>query len=593
MTPRERNIAIGILALIVLGGGAFAGYALVISPLEDTNAAIQQLKDEIDGTPDKEGLDFRVTTMKKAASQIAQVKRESLPLNEDIAKTQYKILIERLLKQAKINEYAMPNATKLENRAPATPELAPKKPAYTRLSFHVDITKTTIWHLADFLYGFYRQDLLHQITELKITRNNKPTEARNGLDVHITIEAIILDGADAKTSLFPLVTGNRLTPTGEAFAAIGGGRFAEAVTASPEVARKVTVVTDPPILATHARDYSLLALKDIFYGILPPNKTYTGITIAKIDDIKINHGDKIPNVKIHLSGDEVEGSKLIAKASGYLIPEGPLKIDPDTNTISFPPTLENAPNWAGATISVVATSESGREQKTTFKVSFNPTTKDDISAAIKLVMISGSTEGTMTAIIQDAANPFRYKIAASKKEIKVTKFTLAVLKPRWRPEAGRDDWREVKDYKGATGILAFSDETSRTKRTFQVLAIEENALIVADIDVKQDAKIEPKGRGGNRPGGGPPLAPPPNSSPKGGPANALAGVVGDLALAAPPANPGAMNPPPVMYRWSNGMSLKDLDDSSKKAKLSPDEAKKVLRQIAQNGFMESPVFLAK
>ena len=543
MTPRERNMVIGILALILVGGGAFGGYTFVYSPIQETNAAIQQLQDEITGTSEKPGLEDRVAAMKKAAIQAALAKRQSLPPDINIAKTQYKILLERLLKRAKIKDYDVPMTSIAESRAPATPELAPKKPAYTRLVFHVDIPKTDIWHLADFLYEFYQLDLLHQITALNITRSNKPTETRNGLAVHLTIEAIILDGADKnRSSLFPVLLAGRLTSSGEAIAAVGGGWAVQAVGAKPELVRLVTAQSNTPVLATHARDYSLLAFRDIFYGVLPPNKTYTGITIAKIDDIKINRGDKIPDVKVHMEGDESEGAKLTATASSYMmIPEGPLKVDPITNTISFPATLENAPNYAGATIHVVATSDTGREQKTSFKVAFYPSLKDDIASAIKLIMINGSSNGIVTALIQDSANPFRYKIMASQKGIEVVKLKLAKQQPSWRPEAGRDDWRPVFDYKHQPGVLEFSDETSRTKRTFQVMAIENNkALIVADVDTKQEARPGFKRERRSRPGGGGPQ--------KSGPVDPRAFLAITLATTIPP----RVAPSPLgLYRWTN------------------------------------------
>jgi hypothetical protein len=353
----------------------------------------------------------------------------------------------------------------------------------------------------------------------------------------------------------------------------------QTVSAQPELVRTLKSLPHTPVLATRPRDYSLLAFRDIFYGVLPPNKTYTGITIKKIDDIKINRGEKIPDVKVEMDGDELEGAKLTAIATGYLIPEGPLKFDPDTSTISFPATLENAPNYAGATIHILAISESGREKKASFKVSFNPSLKDDISSAIKLIMINGSSNGSVTALIQDSANPFRYKIIASQKGIEVVKLRLANQQPSWRPEAGRDDWRPVPDYKHQPGFLEFSDETSRTKRTFQVIAIEENkALIVADVDAKQEAKPEQKGKVGFRPGGGVP--------PKSVPVDPRAFLAVTLATTIPP----RVAPSPlVLYRWTNGMSLKDLD----KAKIPSAEAKAIINRIAQNGTLESPVSAVK
>ena len=34
--------------------------------------------------------------------------------------------------------------------------------------------------MVDFLYGYYQLDLLHQITDIQISRENKVTDARGG-----------------------------------------------------------------------------------------------------------------------------------------------------------------------------------------------------------------------------------------------------------------------------------------------------------------------------------------------------------------------------------------------------------------------------
>ncbi|HEV3383169.1 MAG TPA: hypothetical protein VG097_00055, partial [Gemmata sp.] len=378
MTPRERNMVIGLLATILIGGGAFGGYTLVYTPLEEANASIQLLEEEIKGTSEKPGLFDRVDAMRKSAAEAALVKRQSLPLNVDLAKNQYKLLLERLFQQARIETFQIPSATQLDTRPPLTPDLGNKKPAFTRLGFKVKLNKVDIWQLTDFLYEFYELDLLHQITEITITRENKPTEVRSGLEVQLSIEAIILDSAEPKLALFPVtLAGNNinklpeLTSSGEAVAAIGGGRAVPAVAVHPELSRKVTALANAPVLATRPRDYSLLAQKDIFYGILP-DRPPPGLMFAKIPDIQINMEDKkIPEVKVSVLGDGAENAKITAMASGSMIPEGPLQVDPNTNTISFPPVKEGLTSYAYVIVTVNAISDNGREGKAKFEVKFN------------------------------------------------------------------------------------------------------------------------------------------------------------------------------------------------------------------------------
>jgi hypothetical protein len=606
MTPRERNMVIGLLAAILIGLGVFGGYTLVYSPLEDANASIKQLDEEIrgDGTVDKPGLFDKVDTMRKSATQAALVKRASLPPNIDLAKTQYKLLLERLLQQARIEQYQIPpNNTALDSRPPLTPELGNKKPAFTRLGFQVNMNKVDIWQVADFLYEFYQLDLLHQITDISITRENKPNEVRSGLEVKLKIEAIILDGAEQKPSLFPVSLDNKLTSSGEAVAAIGGGRAVLAVAAHPELSRKVTAGTNLQVLAAKPRDYSLLALKDIFYGILP-DKAPPALNIAKISDILVKPGDKIPDVKVSLSGEGAENARIAAKCFGSMLPEGALEIDPDTNAIKFPAMNEDLSDYAFSTITVTAVSEFGKEAKSTFNLKIikpmgTVLIKDDIASEIRLVMVGASSDGSMCALIQDNATPLKYKITSKATTgIEVVKW--------WLVKPAKHEWWKDRDYEHPPGILAISDEFSATKKTLKIIAIEHDSLIVMDLTKPE---VKPDGNKwvgkGNRPGGGAGGgAPPSPPAMKSGPPNPLPAVAGNLALAVPASrakllaeiamrfavgNLGKSPPPPVLYRWVNGKSLKDLEQ----AKISPDEARKILQNVADVGDVGSPVSAAK
>lgn len=286
MTPRDRNIVIALFAVIVLGGGGFAGYTLVISPLDDVDAAIQKVQGEIEDSADKEGLESRVDMMQKTVMQLPTVKRQSLPPNVDVAKAQYIHVIERLLQNAKIKSGRIPDPRTIDRRAPITPELATKKPAYTILEFRLDMDKVDIWQVSDFLDEFYKLDLLHQITEINISRENKVSDSRAGLKVHFTIEAISLDGVETRSTLFPAILGATLTPTGKAVAAIAGGAAAEVVNQNPDLEMKYIPAPGTNRLATHPRDYSYLARNDIFYGTLPPERQSSGgTTTARKDDI--------------------------------------------------------------------------------------------------------------------------------------------------------------------------------------------------------------------------------------------------------------------------------------------------------------------
>ena len=187
MTQRERILAMIVLALLFLGVGGVGGYMFILSPLQNKVRDEEKLQAEVDD------LDTNLLRMKKAAPQIAAVKRASLPPDPSdskdpnrvptftFARAEYKRLIERLILNAGISD-GKPGLDKVTYmRPPITPEMGPKKPAYYTLTFEIELNKVNLWQVVDFLYGYYQVDLLHQITDISITREDtaRPTRAAN------------------------------------------------------------------------------------------------------------------------------------------------------------------------------------------------------------------------------------------------------------------------------------------------------------------------------------------------------------------------------------------------------------------------------
>jgi hypothetical protein len=567
MSSREFTLAILLVGFILLGVGGAAGYMLIYSPLQEKKAAAQKLQGEVDE------LELKVAGMVKAAPQVAEVKRQSLPPDPvdprdankppttfNVAKAQYKLLLERLLHNARITNYQLPDGKLGDARPPVTPEMSAKKPAYTRLIFTIDINRADVWQIADFLYGYYQLDLLHQITDLRISRENKPADPRGGLKVSITSEAIVLDGAEPRSTLFPVTT---------AVAAVAGIPGLQAVVARPEMVRKLTPVPNTPVLASRPpRDYSLIALRDVFYGPIPPPQARPPFALARIPDVVLKRDEKPTEVPVKLSGLGSEGGQVVAVASGSLLPEGELKVDPRTNTITIPAATEDMSDYATSTVSVLATSADGKTLKGSFKVSVEHAPpppekpKDDIAAVIKLIIVSTRSDGSATAVVFDAANPYRYVITgSSEKGVVVARWRLKAIKNAAAPQ-----WDEEVLYRHSNpgGLLLIEDDgATATKRTFKVVAIEDDALIVADVGRPEPPKADAKQPRVVRPG----AAPPPAKDR----AEPLAVVAGNLATAIPP---------PTYYRWGNGKSLKDVLD---KGKLPPEEVSKILRRVAAGG----------
>jgi len=565
MTPRERTLVLIVLALLLFGGGGAGAYMLIYSPLQDKKQAAEALQKEVDD------LETKLRGMQKAAPLVAAVRRASLPpdslpdardanktLTYNFAIAEYKRLMQHLLLQAGIKD-GRPTTDKVNTagRPPVTPELAPKKLAYATLTFQIEINKANLWQVVDFLYGYYQLDLLHQITDIQISRENKTTDARAGLKVIITSEAIALDGVEPRANLITAPT---------AVGAVAGIPALHAVSARPSMVQQLT---HSGALARPARDYSFIVGHDMFYGPVPPYvpRVERPFTLGKIEDVILKRNDKPHTVKVPLSGDGYNSAKVVATvASGSLIDEDALEIDPKSNSIILPAIESDVSDSATSKIEVIATSQ-GKTLKGSFTVSVEKTPEPPkpivrIDSAIRLVIVSMASDGTAEAMIKDNANPFRYMISAGPKGIEITK---------WWQATGKT-WKKDRDYDQPPGILLISDEDTATKRTFKVVAIEHNALIVCEIGKPEPAK--PEGKQLPLPGKGPPR---PLGVPlRQGHAEPIAAIAGAITAAIPE---------PVYYRWTGGKSLKELLDPSSKnpCRLKPNEVQEILRRVASDG----------
>jgi hypothetical protein len=562
MTQRERILAMIVLALLVLGVGGVGGYMFILSPLQDKARAEEKLQNEVDD------LDLNLLTLKKAAPQIAAVKRASLPPDPSdskdpnrtptftFARAEYKRLIERLILNAGITD-GKPGADKVTYmRPPVTPEMAPKKPAYYTLTFEIELNKVNLWQVVDFLYGYYQFDLLHQITDISIVREDTRTaNPRRELNVKITSEAIALDGVEPRTSLIPLTS---------SIAAVAGGPGLQAVAARREL---VHLISRSTALATRTRDYSYIAWGDMFYGVVPHYDPPPPVPfeLARIDNVTMTRDEMPKEVPIQVKGDGSKNAKVTARASGSLIKDGALSIDYDAGTVTIPAVDPEVADGATSKIEVVATSADGTIKRETFTVAVEPLPKPppgpDISSAIRLVYVNRNSDGVVLALVKDNATPFRYLIEFGPKGIMV----------RREYQIHGKKWDEERAYRhnGKPGVLTIKDDESSTTRIFKIIAFEHNALIVCDLTPPDPPPSEspPKPAAGFRPQGG---------STKPARAEAISAVAGAITAAIPK---------PVYYRWVGGKSLKELLDPSPKntQRLKPDEVSEILRRVAADG----------
>lgn len=540
MNSREQTLSLVLIGAIVLIAAVGGGYLFVWQPLQRQGAAEATLNQEI---ADLEG-QVKAQRVTKQKLDVARVR--SLPADEALAKREYFVALERLVDGAGVPKGYTITPKAVDNSARAVPEISKGKPIYTKIAYELVLKKVDMWMVKDFLEHYYRLGLLHQVTSISIKKDDdnsaKNSNRRNDLTVTLTTEAILVDGAENRHTLLPVPT---------AFAALGGGALYKAMTATPEAGRGVRPPLQVPVLATSDRDYSVIVRKDPFNGPLPLEPEPPPFRVAKIGDVKIEPDKRPDAVKVPISGDGAVGAKVTAIASGSLFAEGALKVDPKTHAIELPRTSASE---GTATISVIATSADGtKTEKTTFKVSVAepppppaPAPGEDLSKVIVLIGITPRSDGTAWARIIDNANRHRYQIDATAKGITVRKeWTYGPDRP-WKTDSDHD--------KLPAGVMELPD-TTKTTRTFKLIAVTGDGLVLADI--KPGGSHKPEAMGGGR-----------GARPAKQPANPLAAVGGNMAVAVPQ---------PKYYRWAVGQSLSGIKP------IPDDEIRQILKTAEANG----------
>jgi len=545
MTSREQTLAIVLLGAVALTVGGAGGYMFIWQPLQQQGDAKEKLAKEITDLNDQ------LQAQAKKEDQLQSARVRSLPADEELARRAYPMALGQLAESAGVPRGYTITPKTADSSARNVPEVSKGKPVYTRIAYEVVFKKADMWAIKDFLEGYYRLGLLQQITSIQIKKDEDPTGKnagkRNDLTVTLTTEAILLDGAENRRTLVPIPT---------AFAAVGGAAIFKGMSnykghdaKGLEFGHGITPVVTVPSLASNPRDYSLIVRKDPFNGPLPVVPP-APLKVAKISDKSVRPDEQPAPVSVSLSGDGASSATVTALAEGDLFAEGALKVNPKTNAIELP---ETSASEGTSTITVIATSADGKVvDKSSFKVSVSAPRQappgENIAPFVVLIGVSRSDDGKVWARIIDTANRIRYQINADRGGIKVAKEEI------FNPRKG---WQATDDSKGlAPGVMVVSAPGSDTHRTFKVIAVDPDGLIVADM--------QPDGKAPSKGGGKGPRAPAGKQH-----ANPLAALGGNMIAAA--------SPPPKYYRWGVGQSLAAI------TLLKDDEAKKVLKQAEANG----------
>lgn len=259
MNPRERMLAMVVLSIAVLAGGAYLCCTFFLAPLGEMDERLARVRDEV---KQKEA---RIQQIEAAKARLSVYKQLSLPKQLDFSRRQYDNYLSDLLIDS-----GFPASTTISPKAPEKSSVlaADKKPVYTRLPFVV-VTRANLDNLVQMLERFYRTPLLHQIKSIQVSRaSTTGTQAQQGaqfeLDIHLTVEALVVSGAADRfhpaEALLPALDKRLLTvDTAAALChvpALGLVLWA----AGP------TGPNGPGVLAQPPRQYAAITKKNIFFG---------------------------------------------------------------------------------------------------------------------------------------------------------------------------------------------------------------------------------------------------------------------------------------------------------------------------------------
>jgi len=276
MTRKQRNLAV-LLGLLVFSLTLGAFYWVGVKPYLETQKAIQ--------TAEFENATRRLELAEvfKQNQELKKFQQLSLPADQELAKREYDILLSKMLRDSGAKGFLVNYEPGLSKETRSVPLIdAAKKTsfAYKRLVYKIDIPKSDISSVTEFLRRFYTVPLLHEIKGIKLTKNNAslaedktPQKERTDITANITVEALILDNAVARKTLLPIPAAQGATLGGAAWVLLE---------LSPKVNSKINPAPMEQLLSTGNRDYALLAAKDFFHGKLPEYPPY----VAKKSDDK-------------------------------------------------------------------------------------------------------------------------------------------------------------------------------------------------------------------------------------------------------------------------------------------------------------------
>jgi hypothetical protein len=259
MTQRERVLASSLLGIVVLGGGAVLARVAFIGPLGQLNGDIATLDDEIRKKEDElKANQAIIDHALKLSPRLEEWKQISLPTTKDMRpeevtqhlktlQVDYEHFLYGLLQRNGFSPGSIAvNSRPLETPRANSAAAKGPPPVFRTLTFLVQ-GQATLDGIVKMLEEFHRASLLQQVRAISVQKPQDRNAARGTLDLTMTVEALMVSGADRRDELMPVSTTAR-----------------------------------PRVLAEPARSYAEVAGHNIFTGSQP---TTNGVRSEELRDV--------------------------------------------------------------------------------------------------------------------------------------------------------------------------------------------------------------------------------------------------------------------------------------------------------------------
>ncbi|MFO0930337.1 MAG: hypothetical protein U0736_25470, partial [Gemmataceae bacterium] len=225
MTNREKILATTLLVLLVVLGGGVLFHLFVYEPISQVRTQLTAAREGLLTKQNELAQEERaIEGILRVNPRLAQWQKISLPPRDPDAKklgvspeeqkrkhlTRMQVEYERFLSERMLEAGFSRDSIVITPRQPdrrsAAPTTKNKEPLYDRLAFAAS-GRGNLASLVKVLRDLHRAPLLHQVRGLSVTttpeRTGRTTNPPGTLDLSMTVEALLVNGAEDRASLLP------------------------------------------------------------------------------------------------------------------------------------------------------------------------------------------------------------------------------------------------------------------------------------------------------------------------------------------------------------------------------------------------------